>query len=92
MKMNKCAWSTAALAAVLVTATTPVFAQGSYVDPFTLKNRATGKVLGREGDVSVGAAIRTDERYNKGGLFSGPRGWIYWNYLADPKSYQDPNL
>ena len=82
----------AALAAVLVTAATPVFSQGSYVDPFTLKNRVAGEALAREGDVSVGAVIRTDERYNKGGLFSGPRGWAYWNYLADPKGYQNPNL
>ncbi len=40
----------------------------------------------------MGAAIRTDERYNKNVLFSGPRGWIYSNYLADPKDYQNPNL
>ena len=90
--MNTCAWATAALAAVLLATTAPAFAQGSYVDPFTLKNRTPGKILAREGDVSVGAAIRTDERYNKDGLFSGPRGWIYWNYLADPKDYQNPNL
>jgi hypothetical protein len=35
MKINKCTWFTAALAAVLVTVTAPAFAQGSYVDPFT---------------------------------------------------------
>ncbi len=92
MKMNRCTWFTAALAAILVTTTTTVFAQGSYVDPYTLKNRAAGKVAVREGDVSLGATERTDERYNKGGLFSGPRGWAYWNYLADPKGYQNPNL
>jgi hypothetical protein len=93
MKTSKHAWVTAAVtAAILGTAMTPVFGQGSYVDPYTLNNREPGKAIVREGDVSVGAAIRTDERYNKGGLFSGPRGWVYWNYLADPKGYQNPNL
>jgi hypothetical protein len=92
MMMNKSTWFAVALAAIIVTTAAPVFAQGSYVDPFTLKNRAPGKTIVRDGDVSVGAAIRTDERYNKGGLFSGPRGWVYWNYLADPQGYQNPNL
>src|SRR6266446_6441746 len=92
MTRNRYACFAATLAAALVMATAAVFAQGSYVDPFTLKNREPGKALAREGDVSVGATIRTDERYNKDGLFSGPRGWVYWNYLADPKPYQNPNL
>jgi hypothetical protein len=83
---------TAALAALIVVGTAPGHAQGSYVDPYTLNHRVPGKNVVREGDVSVGATIRTDERYNKGGLFSGPRGWVYWNYLADPKGYQNPNL
>jgi len=82
MTRNRYACFTSTLAAVLVTAAAPAFAQGSYVDPYTLKNR--------EGDVSVGATIRADERYNKDVLFKGPRGWVYWNYLPDPKPYQNP--
>jgi len=92
MTRNRYACFSATLAAVLVMAAAPVFAQGSYVDPFTLKNRALGQTAGREGDVPVGAAIRTDERCNQDVLFKGPRGWAYWNYLADPKPYQNPNL
>jgi len=92
MKITKRTRFAAALAAVLVTTTATVFAQGSYVDPFTVANRATGETTTRQGDVSVGTTIRTDERYNNDMLFSGPRGWVYWNYLADPKGYQNPNL
>ena len=50
----------AALAAVLSATTAPVFAQGAYVDPYTMNNRAAGKSVVREGDVSLGATIRTD--------------------------------
>jgi hypothetical protein len=92
MKRNQCTRFTAALAVVLATTTAPVYAQGSYVDPFVLKNRAAGKAVVREGDVSLGATFRADERYNNGMIFSGPRGWIYWNLLPDPKAYQNPNL
>ena len=79
--------SKAALAVILVM-TFPAAAQ----DSFTLEKRAAAKHVERYGDVPLGAVIRTDERYNKGGLFQGPRGWAYWNYLEDPKPYQDPNL
>jgi hypothetical protein len=92
MKMNKRTWFTAALAAIILTTTAQVLAQGLYADPFTLKNRAPGNTVQREGDVPLGAVIRTDERYNKDVLFNGPRGWVYWNYLVDPKGYQNPNL
>jgi hypothetical protein len=62
------------------------------LDSFTLANRADAKSVDRYGDVPLGAVIRTDERYNRGGLFQGPRGWDYWNLLPDPEPYQDPNL
>jgi hypothetical protein len=62
------------------------------LDSFTLEKRSAAKHVERYGDVPLGAVIRTDERYNKNGLFQGPRGWAYWNYLEDPKPYQDPNL
>jgi hypothetical protein len=61
-------------------------------DAFTLAKRSSAKATDRYGDVPLGAVIRTDERYNRGGLFQGPRGWDYWNYLPNPEPYQDPNL
>jgi hypothetical protein len=92
MDRHRCIWFIAALATVLLTMTAPVFGQGSYVDPFTLEKRAAGKAVERDGDVPLGAVFRTDERYNDGSLFQGPRGWIYWNLLPAPKEYQNPNL
>ena len=80
----------AAAAALLMM--TPAFAADQYVDPLTLAHRAAAKSFGRYGDVPLGAVIRADERYNVNGLFQGPRGWDYWNYLPDPQPYQDPNL
>ena len=47
---------------------------------------------GRFGDRSLESTIRTDERYGHDGLFQGPRGWVYWNYLENPKPIQNPNL
>ncbi|MDQ1297116.1 MAG: hypothetical protein QG611_1095, partial [Bacteroidota bacterium] len=44
------------------------------------------------GDISLENAVRTDERYGHDGLFQGPRGWPYWNYLEYPKPIQNPNL
>jgi hypothetical protein len=69
--MDQCTRFTAALAAVLVTMTVPAFAQ----DAFTLKLRAPSEAADRYGDVPRGAVIRTDERYNRNGLFQGPREW-----------------
>ena len=88
MKMNKCTWFTAALGAIIVTMTVPVFAQ----DTFILEKRATAKSVDRYGDLPLGAVIRSDERYGRDGLFQGPRGWDYWNRLENPKPYQNPNL
>ena len=92
MKAYKRTPFTAALTAAFLTMTAPAFAAGAYVDPFTLANRAAVQTATRRGDVSAATTIRTDERYNTGSLFSGPRGWAYWNYLADPQGYQNPNL
>ncbi len=78
----------AAVAVVFVAMTMPAFAQ----DAFTLERRATARHADRYGDLELGAVIRTDERYNKNGLFQGPRGWAYWNLVENPKPYQDPNL
>ena len=46
----------------------------------------------RFGDRSFENIIRTDERYGHDGLFQGPRGWCYWNYLENPKPIQNSNL
>lgn len=46
----------------------------------------------RFGDRSLESTIRTDERYGHDGIFQGPRGWVYWNYLENPKPIQNPNL
>jgi hypothetical protein len=76
------------LVAVIASMTTPAFSQ----DSFTRAKRATAQHTDRYGDIPLGAVLRTDERYNKDGLFKGPRGWAYWNYLENPKPYQNPNL
>jgi len=88
MQMNKLCGLAGVLAVILATTANPVRAETQ----FTLKNQELGTFVDRHGDVPLGALIRTDERYNKGGLFSGPRGWVYWNYLAAPQGYQNPNL
>ncbi|QDT50612.1 hypothetical protein Pan258_46910 [Symmachiella dynata] len=46
----------------------------------------------RFGDRSLESTIRTDERYGHDGLFQGPRGWVYWNYLENPRPIQNSNL
>ncbi len=46
----------------------------------------------RFGDKSLENFIRTDARYGHDGLFQGPRGLGYWNYLEYPKPIQNPNL
>lgn len=51
-----------------------------------------GKDVTRFGDKSLENFIRTDERYGHDGLFQGPRGWGYWNYLEYPRPIQNPNL
>ncbi len=82
MKSSNGAWFMAAVAtAALATATAPVFAQDSYVDPWVMKNRAAGKAVWREGDVPLGAVFRGDERYNDG---SATRTWTRPTGLALP--------
>jgi hypothetical protein len=75
-------------AAVLALATASARSQ----DAFTRERRAAAQRAERYGDLALGAVIRTDERYNRDGLFLGPRGWAYWNYLENSKPYQNPNL
>jgi hypothetical protein len=87
MNKSKRACLAAALAAVIATMTATVFAQ----TPFTMEKRAPAKSVDRYGGLSLGAVIRTDERYNKPGLFQ-LRSWDSWNRLENPKDYQNPNL
>ena len=77
-----------ALAALGLTMTMPTFAQ----DSFTRAKRMSSQRFDRYGDLSLGAVVRTDERYGHDGLIQGPRGWDYWNLLEKPKDYQNPNL
>jgi hypothetical protein len=60
--------------------------------PYTLDNRAPALNTDRYGDLTLGAVIRTDERYGHDPLFQGPRGWDYWNRLQKPRDYQNPNI
>lgn len=46
----------------------------------------------RFGDRSFENIVRTDERFGDDGLFQGPRGWCYWNYLSEPRPIQNSNL
>lgn len=46
----------------------------------------------RPGFKSLENVVRTDTRYGSDGLFQGPRGWAYWNYLEYPRPIQNPNL
>jgi hypothetical protein len=62
------------------------------VTDFELANRALAKSVNRYGDLPLGAVIRGDERYNRPGLFNGPRGWDYWDRLENPAPYQNPDL
>lgn len=74
----------AVLWAVIFLGLQPVAATAEALDP-------TGRTL-REGDKSLETVVRTDERYGADGLFQGPRGWGYWNYLSKPRAIQNPNL
>jgi hypothetical protein len=77
------------LAVVIATMTLPASAETPM--PQTGK-RAAAQSSDRFGDRSLENTIRTDERYGHDGLFQGPRGWCYWNYLDRPKPIQNPNL
>ena len=79
---------TAALAAIITTIAPPSFAQDSFIRA----KRAASQSVDRYGDVPLGAVIRTDDRYNTGGLIQGPHGWPYWNLLQNPLPFQNPNL
>jgi hypothetical protein len=64
----------------------------AYDQPIAQSPRIVQQEPIRFGDRSVESTIRTDERYGHDGLFQGPRGWVYWNYLQNPKPIQNPNL
>ncbi len=67
--------------------------KGSWKPPGIVKVRDLNALdVRRFGDKSLENVIRTDERYGHDGLFQGPRGWDYWNYLEYPRPIQNPNL
>jgi hypothetical protein len=67
--------------------------KGSWKPPALVPVRNLNSLdVKRFGDKSLENFIRTDTRYGHDGLFKGPRGWGYWNYLEYPKPIQNPNL
>lgn len=56
------------------------------------KVREAAQNVSLHANKSLGNVIRTDDRYGHDGLFQGPRGWVYWNFLEHPKPIQNPNL
>ncbi len=67
--------------------------KGSWQPPAILPIRnLNAQDVRRFGDKSLENFIRTDDRYGHDGLFQGPRGWGYWNYLEYPRPIQNPNL
>lgn len=77
------------MAAVTITVHSPVRAD----DVPALENvRESARSVHLHAQKSLGNVIRTDDRYGHDGLFQGPRGWVYWNFLEHPKPIQNPNL
>ncbi|MGE4002177.1 MAG: hypothetical protein AB7I48_18365 [Planctomycetaceae bacterium] len=76
------------IAAVAFACMSPVGAD----DSVNLEIRESARSVSLHADKSLGNIIRTDERYGHDGLFQGPRGWVYWNFLERPKPIQNPNL
>ncbi len=73
------------------------FALGSSADAINVwaddaVEREAAQNVSPHADKSLGNVIRTDDRYGHDGLFQGPRGWVYWNFLERPKPIQNPNL
>jgi len=67
--------------------------KGSWQPPALVPVRNLNALhVKRFGDKSLENYIRTDTRYGHDGLFQGPRGWGYWNYLEYPRPIQNPNL
>ncbi len=77
-----------AIAAGAVACTSPGWAD----DSSSREIREAARSVSLHADKSLGNVIRTDDRYGHDGLFQGPRGWVYWNFLERPKPIQNPNL
>ncbi|REK21583.1 MAG: hypothetical protein DWQ41_21195 [Planctomycetota bacterium] len=77
-----------ALTARATSRTTSVRAE----DTGSPENRVAAESVSPHAEKSLGNVIRTDDRYGHDGLFQGPRGWVYWNFLENPKPIQNPNL
>lgn len=81
--------------AILITMTAFAITRGSTVeadDGLTGEVRKSAESVSLHVGMSLGNVIRTDDRYGHDGLFQGPRGWVYWNFLERPKPIQNPNL
>ena len=76
------------VAAGVVTGNAPIGAD----DSSSAEVRESARTVSQHADKSLGKVIRTDDRYGHDGLFQGPRGWVYWNFLEDPEPIQNPNL
>ena len=67
--------------------------KGSWQPPALVPVRNLNALgVKRFGDKSIENFVRTDDRYGHDGLFQGPRGWGYWNFLEYPRPIQNPNL
>jgi hypothetical protein len=67
--------------------------KGSWQPPALVPVRNLNALdVKRFGDKSLENFVRTDTQYGHDGLFQGPRGWGYWNYLEYPRPIQNPNL
>ncbi len=95
MKAPQFPWSSVRLSTALVALIASVTATSVGVgadEPSRPEIRPAARGVSLHADKSIGKVIRTDDRYGHDGLFQGPRGWVYWNYLERPKPIQNPNL
>lgn len=89
-KFTKAAIVLIVASVLIVVATPPRSSAQTPAHDNVPRKEAPSKV--RFGDQSLEGVIRTDERYGHDGLFQGPRGWCYWNYLTNPQPIQNSNL
>lgn len=80
------------IAGAFLIAMTAVVAASGADDASAPEVRDSARSVSPHAAKSLGNVIRTDDRYGHDGLFQGPRGWVYWNFLERPKPIQNPNL
>ena len=89
---RRCLFVTTAVSIVLTAGVVSRPVQVHGEDPVSAEIRSSARSVSLHADKSLGKVIRTDDRYGHDGLFQGPRGWVYWNFLENPKPIQNPNL